>query len=339
MLLQFLFCIGPNFGASVKYTLEGWLGTSLATLNMLLLNNAFGPWLAGGAYQNRIEFFDNTTQTLVPTSKWLPLCNNGADLSFNSCFLNMNTDLAPNAEYAKALVILLDFVLFVFAMLTFGFNTNVRVFSISTHAFYMMSFLDPSTGSFDLSPSLAAIYFTIVSGASLALIFCFLIPTPITATSKATSMLLTTGSAVAMVLESLPLTPSELCRSKAQAAMDEVSSLMKDLESHLQFMWFEDFGIWKRRATYRRWLQAYFEILKISTQNIDAVLCAAAALPVKESDLVKLVSCCRLHSQYVYSRKMQALWDVPGPNDKVQVNKWQPSYHHFEGSAFWWPAR
>ena len=61
---------------------------------------------------------------------------------------------------------------------------------------------------------------------------------------------------------------------------------MKDLESHLQVMWFEDFGIWKRRATYRRWLQAFFEILKSSMQNIDAVLCAAAALPVKESEQV-----------------------------------------------------
>ena len=282
MLLQFLFCIGPTLGASTKSTLEGWLGTALATLNMMLLNNAFGPWLSGGAYQNRIEFFDNSTGSLVPTSKWLPLCNNGADLSFNRCFLNMNTALAPDAEYVKAMVVLLDFILFVFAMLTFGFNTNVRVFSISTHAFYVMSFLDPSTGSFDISPSLAANYFTIVTGASLAVILCFLIPTPITATSKARSQLQTTGSAVAMVLESLPLTPSELCRSKTQAAMDEVTSLMKDLESHLQVMWFEDFGIWKRRATYRRWLQAFFEILRCSMQNIDAVLCAAAALPVKE---------------------------------------------------------
>lgn len=309
MLLQFLFCIGPTLGASTKSTLEGWLGTALATLNMMLLNNAFGPWLSGGAYQNRIEFFDNSTGSLVPTSKWLPLCNNGADLSFNRCFLNMNTALAPDAEYVKAMVVLLDFILFVFAMLTFGFNTNVRVFSISTHAFYVMSFLDPSTGSFDISPSLAANYFTIVTGASLAVILCFLIPTPITATSKARSQLQTTGSAVAMVLESLPLTPSELCRSKTQAAMDEVTSLMKDLESHLQVMWFEDFGIWKRRATYRRWLQAFFEILRCSMQNIDAVLCAAAALPVKESEQVGscycLIKMCIFHLQglgniYIY---------------------------------------
>ena len=286
MLLQFLFCIGPTLGASTKFTLEGWLGTFLATINMLLLNNAFGPWLSGGAYRDRIEFFDNTTQHLVPTSKWLPLCNNGADLSFNSCFLNMNTALAANAQYVKAAVVLSDFILFVFAMLTLGFNTNVRVFSISTHAFYMMSFLDPSTGSFDIAPSLATNYFTIVTGASLAVILCFLLPTPITATSKVRSMLNTTGSAVAMVLESLSLTPSELCRSKTQAAMDEVTSMMKDLETHLNVMWFEDFGLLQRRAKYRRWLQAFYEILKASIQNIDAVLCAAAALPVKESEQV-----------------------------------------------------
>eukprot|EP00438_Fugacium_kawagutii_P008398 Skav234444 [mRNA] locus=scaffold1647:40426:54035:+ [translate_table: standard] len=284
MLLQFLFCIGPTLGASTKYTLEGWLGTSLATINMLLLNNAFGPWLFGGAYQNRIEYFNNSTGELMPTSRWLPLCNNGHDLSFNSCFMNMNTALAENAEYAKAMMVLLDFILFVLAMLTFGFNTNVRVFSISTHAFYVMSFLDPSTGSFDISPSLAANYWTIVTGASVGVILCFLIPTPITATSKARTTLLSTGSAVAMVLESLPLTPSELCRSKSQAAMDEIASLMKDLDSHLQVMWFEDFGILRQRASYRRWLQAFYEILKISTQNIDAVLCAAAALPSTQGE-------------------------------------------------------
>lgn len=99
-------------------------------------------------------------------------------------------------------------------------------------------------------------------------------------------MLNTTGSAVAMVLESLSLTPSELCRSKTQAAMDEVTSMMKDLETHLNVMWFEDFGLLTRRAKYRRWLQAFYEILKASIQNIDAVLCAAAALPVKESEQV-----------------------------------------------------
>lgn len=319
MLLQFLFCIGPTLGASTKSTLEGWLGTALATLNMMLLNNAFGPWLSGGAYQNRIEFFDNTTGSLVPTSKWLPLCNNGADLSFNRCFLNMNTALAPDAEYVKALVVLFDFILFVFAMLTFGFNTNVRVFSISTHAFYVMSFLDPSTGSFDISPSLAANYFTIVTGASLAVILCFLIPTPITATSKARSQLQTTGSAVAMILESLPLTPSELCRSKTQGAMDEVTSLMKDLESHLQVMWFEDFGIWKRRATYRRWLQAFFEILRCSMQNIDAVLCAAAALPVKESEQVAATLPSLRGECFLVAGSLRALLAVKTPDEVKPV--------------------
>ena len=89
-----------------------------------------------------------------------------------------------------------------------------------------------------------------------------------------------------MVLEALPLTPAELCRSKAQAALDEVQILLKDADQHLSVMWFEDFGILSQRANYRRWLQAYFEILKASIQNIDALLCAAAALPVKESEQV-----------------------------------------------------
>ena len=220
ILLQFLFCIGPTFGASAKLTLEGWLGTLLAMLNMLLLNNACGGWLQGGAYRSSLKFVQNETE--VVTSKWLPLCNTGVDLSFNNCWFNMNTELAKEAHYGKALVVLLDYVLFVFAMLTFGFNTNVRVFSISTHVFLLMSFLDPSTGSFDLQPSLAVNYFIIVSGASLGVLLCFLIPTPVTARANTTKLLHSLGSATAMVLEALPLTPSELCRVKVQAALDEV---------------------------------------------------------------------------------------------------------------------
>ena len=184
MLLQFLFCIGSTFGQSAKYTMEGWLGTVLATLNMLLLNNIFGPWLEGGAYRNSLEYFDNSTETFIVTSRWLPLCNTAADLSFNNCYMNLNTALAAKAEYGKAILVFVDYVLFVFLVLTLGFNTNVRVFSISTHAFFVMSFLDPSTGSFDLQPSLASNYFMIVSGASIGVLFCFLLPTPITSTSK-----------------------------------------------------------------------------------------------------------------------------------------------------------
>ena len=231
MLLQFLFCIGPTLGASVKLTLEGWLGTLLAMLNMLLLNNAFGGWLQGGAYRTSLKFVENDTE--VVTSRWLPLCNTGLDLSFNNCWFNMNTELTHEAHYGKAVVVLLDYLLFVFCMLTFGFNTNVRVFSISTHVFLLMSFLDPATGSFDLEPSLAVNYFIIVSGASLAVVLCFLLPTPITARAKGTQLLHSLGSATAMVLEALPLTPSELCRVKVQAALEEamkpirVSKLVK----------------------------------------------------------------------------------------------------------------
>ena len=36
MLLQFLFCVGPTLGASVKYGLDGLLGTVLAWANMRL---------------------------------------------------------------------------------------------------------------------------------------------------------------------------------------------------------------------------------------------------------------------------------------------------------------
>eukprot|EP00439_Symbiodinium_sp_Y106_P022734 s6254_g2.t2 len=247
MLLQFLFCVGSTLGVSVRYTLEGWLGTALATLNMLLLNNV-GNWMAGGSYASRLEFNSTATNDTVVTSRWLPLCNTNADLSYHGCVLNLNAGLMEEAEYGKAAVVLLDTILFMAMMLFFGFNTNVRLFSISTHIYLAMSFLDPSTGAFDIQPSLATNYFIIVSISSLAVILCFLLPRPLTSTAQARSILQETGAAVAMILESLPLTSSELCRSKAQAAMGEMSLLIKDLDFHLGHMWFEDFSILRKRA-------------------------------------------------------------------------------------------
>ena len=61
----------------------------------------------------------------------------------------------------------------------------------------------------------------------------------------------------------------------------QVELLMK--EADFASMWFEDLGL-GARARYRRWLHAYFEVLRSSLQNVDAVLCAAAALSSKESE-------------------------------------------------------
>ncbi|CAE7614131.1 unnamed protein product, partial [Symbiodinium sp. CCMP2456] len=318
MLLQFLFCVGSTLGVSVRYTLEGWLGTALATLNMLLLNNV-GNWMAGGSYASRLEFNSTATNDTLVTSRWLPLCNTNADLSYHGCVLNLNTGLMEEAEYGKAAVVLLDTILFMAMMLFFGFNTNVRLFSISTHIYLAMSFLDPSTGAFDIQPSLATNYFIIVSISSLAVVLCFLLPRPLTSTAQARSILLETGAAVAMILESLPLTSSELCRSKAQAAMGEMSLLIKDLDFHLGHMWFEDFSILRKRARYRRWLQAFSEILKTSMQNFDAVFCAAAAVPTKESEQMLTLLPSLRHQCCLVSSTLTALLAVKTPDEVKPV--------------------
>ncbi|OLP84112.1 hypothetical protein AK812_SmicGene35049 [Symbiodinium microadriaticum] len=279
MLLQFLFCVGSTLGVSVRYTLEGWLGTALATLNMLMLNNV-GNWMAGGSYASRLEFNSTATNDTVVTSRWLPLCNTKADLSYHGCVLNLNTGLMEEAEYGKAAVVLMDTILFMAMMLFFGFNTNVRLFSISTHIYLAMSFLDPSTGAFDIQPSLATNYFIIVSISSLAVILCFLLPRPLTSTAQARSILLETGAAVAMILESLPLTSSELCRSKAQAAMGE---------------------------------------MKTSMQNFDAVFCAAAAVPTKESEQMLTLLPSLRHQCCLVSSTLTALLAVKTPDEVKPV--------------------
>ena len=136
---------------------------------------------------------------------------------------------------------------------------------------------------------------------------------------QAVSLLHTTGAAVAMVLESLPLTPAELCRLKAQAAMDEVAVLMKEADLHLSVLWFEDFGLWPRRAKYRRWLQAYFEVLKASIQNFDAVLCAAAALPVKDSEQVAAMLPSLRQECFLLASTLRALLAVKTPDEVKPV--------------------
>jgi len=283
MLLQFLFCIGPTLGASVQYTVEGFFGTTIATVNMFFLNYVMGFWLRGGAFANRLEIFDPETSTTMIRSRWLPLCSNSNDYSFENCFLNIDLDRVEGAELAKALFVLADLVLVVFVVLSIGFNLNTRVFGLSTHVYFVMSFLDPNTGSFYTAPTLATHYWIIVACASFAVLLCFLIPFPITSYAKAHKMAEGSGLAVAMILESLPLTSTELCREKVQSAIEEADVVFADLDYHLRVMWFEDFGFGSR-AVRRRWLQAYVEALKESKRHAGAVLHAAAAVPRSETE-------------------------------------------------------
>ncbi|CAE8622034.1 unnamed protein product, partial [Polarella glacialis] len=233
MLLQFLFCIGPTLGASVQYTVEGFFGTTIATVNMFFLNYVMGFWLRGGAFANRLEIFDPETNITMIRSRWLPLCSNSNDYSFENCFLNIDLDRVEGAELAKALFVLADLVLVVFVVLSIGFNLNTRVFGLSTHVYFVMSFLDPNTGSFYTAPTLATHYWIIVACASFAVLLCFLIPFPITSYAKAHKMAEGSGLAVAMILESLPLTSTELCREKVQSAIEEADVVSASEEAVL----------------------------------------------------------------------------------------------------------
>eukprot|EP00930_Biecheleria_cincta_P047317 TRINITY_DN3277_c0_g1_i1.p1 TRINITY_DN3277_c0_g1~~TRINITY_DN3277_c0_g1_i1.p1 ORF type:complete len:1303 (+),score=233.42 TRINITY_DN3277_c0_g1_i1:77-3985(+) len=288
MLLQFLFCIGPTLGASMKYTLEGLLGTLMASLNMVFLNNVLSSWLYGGAYSRRIEVNDIVTNVTYIKSGWLPLCSTTKDLSYADCVFNIDWTLMPDAEPSKAAFVMVEFTLVVFVVLMLGFSTNVRVFCIATHVFYVMSYLDPTSGAFAISPGLALNYLLIVTIASVAVPLCFLFPKPITSTSRAQELTENAGSAVAMIIRSLPLTPSELCRGKVKSAMAEVQAVLADLDFHMEMMWFEDFGILKRRATHRRWLHGYAETIKASMCHVNAVLLAAGALPLSDHDRISV---------------------------------------------------
>lgn len=88
-------------------------------------------------------------------------------------------------------------------------------------------------------------------------------------------------------------------------------------EADFAGMWFEDLGL-GRRARYRRWLHAYFEVLKSSVQNVDAVLTAAGALSGKESEQLALLPSLRQDCALV-ACSLRALLEVKRPEEVAPV--------------------
>ena len=79
---NFCFLLGPSLGASVRFSLEGVIGTMLALGNVLLINRAFGSYMNGGAFATRTNVTDVALGQMIYDSEWLPLCNLGTGERF-----------------------------------------------------------------------------------------------------------------------------------------------------------------------------------------------------------------------------------------------------------------
>ena len=137
-MMNFCFLLGPCLGASVRYTLEGFIGCLLALGNALLMNRAFGSYMNGGAFTSREEATDVAMGQIIYASEWLPLCNLGNGERFvqtnstfeflRECFINVHWSSVTEGS-VRSLIVLGNLALFTGVFLWIGFGTCVRVYA------------------------------------------------------------------------------------------------------------------------------------------------------------------------------------------------------------------
>ena len=135
---NFCFLLGPSLGASVRFSLEGLIGTMLALGNVLLINRAFGSYMNGGAFASRMNVTDVALGQLIYDSEWLPLCNlgtgerfvqtNSTAEFFRECLFNVHWDSLTEGSL-RSLIVLADLTLFSSIFLWIGFGCCVRVYA------------------------------------------------------------------------------------------------------------------------------------------------------------------------------------------------------------------
>eukprot|EP00930_Biecheleria_cincta_P015547 TRINITY_DN12929_c0_g1_i1.p1 TRINITY_DN12929_c0_g1~~TRINITY_DN12929_c0_g1_i1.p1 ORF type:complete len:1148 (-),score=206.12 TRINITY_DN12929_c0_g1_i1:122-3565(-) len=291
-MLQFLFVIGPNLGATIQYTTEALLGTAIASMNMIFLNHVF----PGGAYADRVEVtlpVNASAPGVLFQSTWLPVCDN-RDAHFfaidsDGCFGNIRWAHSYDVTLWKAGIVFGDYVLLVALVFAIGFNSSTRVFAITTHTYFVMTFLDPTTAGFAQVPSLGVFYFWMVFICSIANVLAYLYPTVLDALSLAKGTATDAAHALSLLLETLPFAASELARRKMQATLDELDILLSELEEHVKFAFFEDMGgLLKDRARDRLRLEVLLKAFRDAKVNIPALLTASTALPRGDEKMLML---------------------------------------------------
>ncbi len=220
-MANFCFLLSPNVGMGIRYALEGIIGTLLALANMLLLNQAFGSYMKGGAYATREEFTDSAIDKVIYRSDWLPLCNLGNGARFittnstqaflEQCFMNVHWSSMTDGGVRSAIV-LVDLTLFTAAFLGFGFGASTRIYALTYVTFWLMLFVNPGSDAFTEDPS------DPWTQAIMTCVGCFLavvgqlVPCPNTALRAATKRGTELTKMVAAILECLPFAPRQEIR-------------------------------------------------------------------------------------------------------------------------------
>ena len=210
---NFCYLLGPSLGASLRYSLEGIIGTMLALGNVLLMNRAFGSYLNGGAFATREEVTDLALGRIIYASDWLPLCNLGSGERFvqtnstaeflRECFMNVHWSALDEGSL-RALIILGDLALFTGVFLWIGFGTCVRVYSLIYVLYWAMAFVDPSSPAFSNDPSDPWTQSIMTCAGAFIAVLSQLLPYPNDALHKATKLSAELAETLSAVLEALP---------------------------------------------------------------------------------------------------------------------------------------
>lgn len=250
---NFCFLLSPNVGMGIRYALEGIIGTLLALANMLLLNQAFGSYMKGGAYVTREAFTDPALDQVIYRSDWLPLCNLGNGARFittnstqaflEQCFMNVHWSSMTDGGVRSAIV-LVDLTLFTAAFLGFGFGGSTRIYALTYVTFWLMLFVNPGSDAFIEDPS------DPWTQAIMTCIGCFLavvgqlVPCPNTALRAATKRGTELTMMVAAILECLPFAPRQEIRAPfeflgrtLQSTHDWRDRQGKDFTQRNHFVW------------------------------------------------------------------------------------------------------
>jgi len=301
MVLQVLFSVHANLGTTVKLTCQGVLGTLIAFGNMVFLNGVMGFWLGGGAFEEHI-YVKTQTGKSVAQSTWLPLCNNGADdLAADNAFCLFNVYWASLefAGFCKMLFVSSNFLFIVVMVLTLGFDDNSRMFALSTHVYFMMAFLNPSTPNYDAFPTLSFSYtlMTVPVGA-IAAVLMLSLPTQILALDDAESLARECVGAVGLLVESLPGTTAGLTRQKAMSTQEETNAMLQELDRLTETAWFECFDFAGRGARRQRLIRLS-RALHSCIRRVPAAHHTAEALDVEDMALLQTFGAMRTCSSAV----------------------------------------
>ncbi|CAK0899756.1 unnamed protein product [Prorocentrum cordatum] len=171
-------------------------------------------------------------------------------------------------------------------VLAVNFDNNTRTFALSTHVYFIMSFVNPKVDAFGTFPTSADCYVVLILGGSCAAVMCVLFSRRRRALIMAEEKAVEASETVAMVLEALPRTPEELTRQKIALALAETAATRVLMEENLEYSWFEDLGQ-GARAVRRRRLTAVGKCLLTASRHVPGLLHAAAALSQEDREVLE----------------------------------------------------